>query len=173
MINSKTHKNASLELIIPVYNESDALPFLFHELKSIFSSDNLTKNNIIHIHYLFIDDGSSDSTASLIQHEIEMGLPATLFRFSRNFGHQNAVSAGLSKSNADLTAIIDADLQDPPQVIFKMIQAWREGYDVVYGQRTKRKENIIKVLRLSVVDRFNTLIFFSKTIFKFQVTRKK
>jgi dolichol-phosphate mannosyltransferase len=68
-----------------------------------------------------------------------------LYRFSRNFGHQNAVSAGIDHSEADLLAIIDADLQDPPELIPEMVGRWREGFDVVYAERKKRKESALKI----------------------------
>ena len=104
----------------------------------------MKSNRIDSIHYLFIDDGSKDSSAEIIQHKIKQNLPATLYRFTRNFGHQNAVSAGLDKSTSDVVSVIDADLQDPPEVIFKMVKKWRDGFDVVYGERRKRKENLFK-----------------------------
>lgn len=134
----------SLDIIIPVFNEEEVLPILFERLETVFSSTNLELNSISSVHYIIVDDGSSDRLAEITCGYIKEGLPATLYRFTRNFGQQNAVSAGLDNSTADVAAVIDADLQDPPEVILQMISKWREGYDVIYGERKKRKENILK-----------------------------
>ena len=141
---NRNNKFISLDIIIPVFNEEEVLHSLFQRLNKVFSEENLKSNRIDSIHYLFIDDGSKDSSAEIIQHKIKQNLPATLYRFTRNFGHQNAVSAGLDKSTSDVVSVIDADLQDPPEVIFKMVKKWRDGFDVVYGERRKRKENLFK-----------------------------
>ena len=108
------------------------------------SKENLQLNQINSVRYLFIDDGSKDKSAEIINGYIKEGINATLYRFTRNFGHQNAVSAGLDNSTSDVVAVLDADLQDPPEVVLLMIAEWRKGYDVVYGVRKKRKENFLK-----------------------------
>ena len=141
---SNRKRPISLEIIIPVYNEEAVLNDLFDELQTVFTDDDLKENNIKNIQYLFIDDGSSDKSVKMISNFIKKGATAKLFRLSRNFGHQNAVSSGLDKSTANVAAVIDADLQDPPEVILQMIEKWREGFDVVYGERRNRKENIFK-----------------------------
>jgi len=92
------------------------------------------------IRYLLIDDGSHDKSSEIICSYIKKGVSAVLYRFSRNFGHQNAVSAGLENAEADVVAVIDADLQDPPEVILQMLDKWREGFDVVYGERKSGKK---------------------------------
>jgi glycosyltransferase involved in cell wall biosynthesis len=134
----------TLDLIIPLYNEAEVLDFLFETLDKTFSPENLARRNLAAVRYLFVDDGSSDSSASIISERIRAGAPAALYRLSRNFGHANAVSAGIDRSTADLVAVIDADLQDPPAVVLEMIDRARQGYNVVYGQRRKRKENVFK-----------------------------
>jgi glycosyltransferase involved in cell wall biosynthesis len=134
----------TLDLIIPLYNEAEVLDLLFATLDKTFCPQNLAPRNISAVRYLFVDDGSSDSSAHIISERIRAGAPAALYRLSRNFGHANAVSAGLDRSTADLVAVIDADLQDPPAVILEMIDRARDGYNVVFGQRRKRKENIAK-----------------------------
>ncbi len=144
IIKYRKNKSISLEIIIPVYNEEGVLDLLIKRLSDVFSVEQLKINNIKSVNYLFIDDGSQDKSADIIQSYIKEGLNSTLYRFSRNFGHQNAVSAGLDKSAADVVVVIDADLQDPPEVIYKMVERWRNGYDIVYGERKKRKENIFK-----------------------------
>jgi len=141
----RTDRWITIEIIIPVYNEEEVLPILFKTLESVFSHENLKKNKIKKIQYLLIDDGSKDSSVKIILEHIKKGQPATLYRFTRNFGHQNAVSAGLEHATGDVVAVIDADLQDPPEVIFQMIEEWRKGFDVIYGIRKKRKENFLKV----------------------------
>ena len=135
----------SLDIVIPVYNEEEVLNVLFKKLETVFSSSNQEKHLIKSVNYLMIDDGSKDRSAEIICQYIGQGNPAVLYRLSRNYGHQNAVSAGLEYSTADVVGIIDADLQDPPEAILDMIKKWREGFDLVYGVRKKRKEGWYRV----------------------------
>ena len=128
----------TLEIIIPVFNEEEVLTELFLRLEKSLAPELLQAAGVSGCRYLFVDDGSTDSTAALITARIQDGMAAKLLRFSRNFGHQNAVSAGLTHSTGDLVAVIDADLQDPPELLPGMIQALNEGFDVVYGERAKR-----------------------------------
>jgi dolichol-phosphate mannosyltransferase len=134
----------TLDLIIPLYNEAEVLDLLFETLDQTFNRETLAARNIADVRYILVDDGSSDSTARIVSERIRAGASATLYRLSRNFGHANAVSAGLDHATADLVAVLDADLQDPPSVVLEMIDKARDGYNVVYGQRRKRKENILK-----------------------------
>ena len=133
-----------LDIVIPIFNEEDVLRLLFDRLAAVFRPEALAAKAITRVRYVMVDDGSSDGSAALITRAIDGGAPATLVRFSRNFGHQGAVSAGLSESRGDVVAVIDADLQDPPELIFEMIDRWREGYDVVYAQRRRRREGLVK-----------------------------
>lgn len=135
----------SFDVIIPIYNEQASLPALHARLKSVFSPSEMARHRIKTAHFIFIDDGSIDRSAELITGFIKEGLPATLIRLSRNFGHQNALTAGLHYSKADVTAVIDGDLQDPPEVMMEMLVKWRNGYNVVFGQRRRRKENPLLV----------------------------
>lgn len=135
---------ATLDLVIPVYNEADALGRLFDTLDRTFSPASLAARQIDRVRYLLIDDGSSDASARIIADRIRAGAPAALYRLSRNFGHQSAVCAGLDCATADLVAILDADLQDPPEVVLEMVDKSREGYNVVFGVRRRRKEPIWK-----------------------------
>jgi dolichol-phosphate mannosyltransferase len=135
----------SLDIIIPVYNEESVLDILFKRLESVFTPENLKKYGIKTVRFLMIDDGSKDRTAEIICNYIAQGVPAVLYRFSRNFGHQNAICSGIENADADVVSIIDADLQDPPEVILEMLLKWRDGYDVIYGERKNRKENVFKV----------------------------
>ena len=137
---------ASLDIIIPLYNEEEMLELLAAELSRIFTAQALAERRLSRIRYLMIDDGSRDGTASAVSARIAQGFPAVLYRLSRNFGHQNAVCAGLDHADADLVAVIDADLQDPPELILQMVDRWREGSDVIYAERRKRKESALKRL---------------------------
>jgi polyisoprenyl-phosphate glycosyltransferase len=135
----------SLDLVIPVWNEEAVLPLLFARLREAFSPERCAASGIGSVRYVLVDDGSQDRTAETIRAEIERGLPALLLRLSRNFGHQAAVSAGLDHAHADLVAVIDADLQDPPELIHEMTACWRRGHEIVYGVRRRRQENPLKV----------------------------
>ncbi len=134
----------TLTLVIPAYNEAAMIPILAQRLHEVFAAENRRQHNLSHVTYLFIDDGSQDETVALISQHFALGTEAKIIRFSRNFGHQAAVSAGLVFAEGDLISIIDADLQDPPEVILQMVKKWQEGYDVVYGQRANRKESLPK-----------------------------
>jgi polyisoprenyl-phosphate glycosyltransferase len=134
----------TLDVVIPIFNEEDALDLLFERLRATFSTQRLAERGVSTVHYVLVDDGSTDASANRVSQAIAAGLPATLLRLSRNFGHQNAVSAGLAESRSDLVAVIDADLQDPPELLFEMIGRWRAGFDVVYGRRRRRAENLVK-----------------------------
>ncbi len=134
----------SLDVVIPVFNEEEVLGHLFTRLSEVLSSERLADSRIRSMRCLLVDDGSRDGSAAIIRDHIDGGFPGELIRLSRNFGHQAAVSAGLAATDADVVAIIDADLQDPPGLIPDMVALWRAGSDVVYGQRLDRKENAFK-----------------------------
>jgi polyisoprenyl-phosphate glycosyltransferase len=136
----------SLDLVIPLYNEEAVLHELLARLRQVFDREALERCDVRSARYVFVDDGSSDRSAWIVAEAIEAGLPAVLYRLSRNFGHQNAVSAGLDLSCADLVAVIDADLQDPPELILDMIAEWRRGHDVVFARRRHRKESPLRNL---------------------------
>lgn len=127
-----------ISIVIPVYNEMEVFHFLIEEL------ENLLKR-IPDAEVIMIDDGSNDGTTDLIR---KKSLEDPRFQgvvFSRNFGHQIALSAGLKYARAtEAIMVIDADLQDPPKMIDEFLKSLKDGYDVVYGIRRKRKENILK-----------------------------
>lgn len=126
--------------IFPVYNEEGNIIVLQKELQKILET--IKKKYDYEI--IFVNDGSSDgSLEKLVQiHEKDKNIQ--IINLSRNFGHQIAITAGLDYTKADCTIIMDADLQDPPEVCLEMIKKWEEGYEVVFGQRRKRKDNIFK-----------------------------
>ena len=123
-----------LSIVIPVFNEQKNIPHLFDRIVSASPSWNLPFEVIL------IDDGSIDNTLSLLQQINKKDDRFKFISFSRNFGHQTAVSAGLRYSKGDVVAVMDADLQDPPEELYRFLDKWREGYQVIYGIRTKRKK---------------------------------
>ena len=123
----------SICIIIPIYNEEESLPFLKKRLVEIIKN---IKNYKIKV--LFINDGSSDSSLEIIKDIRENDKTFNYISFSRNFGKETAIIAGLDYSNDDAVIIMDADLQDPPELIPELIEYWEAGYDDVYAQRRTR-----------------------------------
>ncbi len=123
----------SISVIIPVFNETEVIDTTYQRLKSVMESLPMSYELI------FVNDGSSDDTEQKICGYAETDQTVKLIGFSRNFGHQCAISAGMNYAGGDAVIVIDADLQDPPELIPQMIEKWQEGYEVVYGKRLKRK----------------------------------
>ncbi len=121
-----------LSVVIPVYYEEAVVQACYRELKQVMH-DNGWMYELI-----FVNDGSKDQTLELLKEIAQSDSQVKIIDFSRNFGHQVAVTAGVFHSQGDVVVIIDADLQDPPYVIQQMVEKWQEGYDVVYGKRKKR-----------------------------------
>ena len=122
-----------LSIVVPCYNEELVLAELHDRLVSVLDQLGDTDGEIV-----YVDDGSKDRTPALLK-ELQLREPRVgVVSLSRNFGHQIAVTAGLEHAGGDAVVIIDADLQDPPEVILEMVARWREGYQVVYGLRAKR-----------------------------------
>lgn len=146
--------NILLSIIIPCYNEESVIHQTFKRVQDILL---LNKYNY---EIVFINDGSKDNTEEILKTFSKIDRNTKIISFSRNFGHQSAVSAGITNCNGDLAVIIDADLQDPPELIPEMIQLYKkEKCNVVYGVRKKRKkENLLKKLTAKIFYRFtNTL----------------
>lgn len=120
-------------IVVPAYNEQEVLAESYKRLTEVMEQ---TKENY---EIIFINDGSRDRTYEIIELICKKDRHVKLINFSRNFGHQIAVTAGMEYSSGQAIVIIDADLQDPPHIILEMIKKWKEGYDVVYGQRLKRE----------------------------------
>ena len=136
-------------IVVPVYNEDEVIIESYKRLKQVL--DSLQETYEI----LFVNDGSKDKTAAIISELCEMDINLKLINFSRNFGHQIAITAGMDFAVGDAIVVIDADLQDPPEVIPKMIAKWKEGYDVVYGKRLERQgETFFKKLTAKIFYRF-------------------
>ena len=121
-----------ISIIIPIYNEEQVLNESYKRIKEV--ADNIGDNYEL----IFINDGSSDKSLDMLRELAINDSKTVVLSFSRNFGHQCAVSAGMEYCAGDSAIIIDADLQDPPQVIYEMVAKWKEGYDIVYGKRKSR-----------------------------------
>jgi dolichol-phosphate mannosyltransferase len=134
----------TLEVIVPVYDEAEMVSPLLDRLAAALAPEKLAEQGVTRARLTFVDDGSRDDTAALLARRIEEGLDARLLRFTRNFGHQSAVCAGLDRAEADLIAVMDADLQDPPELLLAMVARWRAGADVVFGRRRRRRGNPLK-----------------------------
>ncbi len=127
-----------LSVVIPVFNEIENLPALHERLTAVLQATALSYEII------FVDDGSRDRSVALL-HELAATNPhLVVVELARNFGHQVAISAGLDHSRGRAVIIMDADLQDPPEVLPQFIAKWQEGYDVVYAVREQRKEGWLK-----------------------------
>lgn len=135
-----------LEIVLPVYNEEEVVDLLLERLARALSPEKLAAHGVSRASLLFIDDGSTDATASILAARIASGLDARVIRFSRNFGHQSAVCAGIDRADADVVVIMDSDLQDPPEILLEMIDRWRQGADVVFARRRRRRGNVLKRL---------------------------
>lgn len=131
------NSNFYISVVIPIYNEKENLPLLTERLVRVLSQ--YKKFEII-----YVDDGSRDISCQLILEQAKQHKQIKLVKLSRNFGHQEAISAGIEYSEGDAVIVMDGDLQDPPEVLPMFIDKWQEGFEVVYAIREKRKENIFK-----------------------------
>lgn len=120
-------------VIIPMYNEEEVI------LESYRRLDNVMRPLEEEYELIFVNDGSRDRTMEIMLDVAKKDPHVKIVDFARNFGHQTAVTAGMKYSSGDAVVIIDADLQDPPELIPGMIEKWKEGYEVVYGKRLKRE----------------------------------
>ena len=131
---SQTSEEFLLSIIIPCYNEAEVIQQTHHQLTE------LLHQNQINFELIYVDDGSKDQTVAILEDIYSQSEDnINILCLSRNFGHQIAVTAGLENSQGDAVVIIDADLQDPPELIPEMIRLWQDGYDVVYGLRINRQ----------------------------------
>ena len=144
----------SIDIIVPCFNESECIEDSIFELTNFIKSENQYKFSII-----FINDGSTDNTLKIISKYAKDYSYIKVINFTKNFGHQAAVSAGINHSLGDAAIIIDADLQDPISVASKMIDLWENGFDVVSGKRIKREgERLFKILSSKYFYRFLNFI---------------
>jgi dolichol-phosphate mannosyltransferase len=130
-----------LTVVVPVFNEEACLAALFARLQAVRQK----MAELIRVEYLFVDDGSRDHSLAMLSALAAQHDYVQVIGFSRNFGHQIAVTAGIDHARGDWVALIDADLQDPPELLADMLQMAQQGFDVVYGQRRSRKgESLFK-----------------------------
>lgn len=134
-----------LSIVVPVFNEAEGINAFYARMKSVADAMQDVDHELI-----FVEDGSTDQSFARLRALAEADSRVAIIKFARNFGHQMAITAGLDAARGDCVVVIDADLQDPPEVIPEMVQRWRDGYDVVYGVRAYRKgESALKVLTAS------------------------
>ena len=123
-----------ITILVPAYNEQEVLESLYQRLGKLAND-----NKSFEFEFLFVNDGSRDKTLEIIQHYAKTDYRVAYVNLSRNFGKEIAMIAGLDYVTGDAAVIIDADLQDPPELIPKMIKYWQEGYDDVYAKRNSRE----------------------------------
>ena len=131
----------TLSLVLPIYNEEEVIPELHGRLQ-----DFLAKLGV-DTEVLFINDGSKDKSMEMLRGIAKAEPRYRILSFARNFGHQTAITAGVDYARGQAVVVMDADLQDPPDVVLEMVAKWREGFDVVYGKRRSREgETFFKLL---------------------------
>lgn len=123
-------KNGKISVVVPVYNEEENIHTLYEKLREV-----LSKRDNYEI--IFVDDGSTDSTLSTIEKLNKKDAEVKYLSFSRNFGHQIALKAGLDHTSGDCVITMDGDLQHPPEYILPMLKKWEEGYEAVYSIRSE------------------------------------
>lgn len=137
-------RDGKISLVIPVYNEEKIIPELYRRVKEV-------ADQIPSIEIVFVDDGSSDSSCEMLEKICKEDYRFKVLVLSRNFGHQPAIFSGIEHTTGDAVVIMDADLQDPPELILTMVEEWKKGYDVVYGVRTEREgETFFKKFTASI-----------------------
>lgn len=139
-------KGPELTVVVPVFNEAGNVPLLVSRLKPVLESC------VASFEIVFVDDGSSDDTLAALKLENTRDARVRAVSFSRNFGKEIAIAAGLDHASGDAVVIMDADLQHPPEVIPAFVAKWREGFQNVYGQRTHREHD--SALRRMLSQRF-------------------
>ncbi len=121
-----------ISIVVPVYNEEASLAALLDRFRA------LPRAPDDRYEYVFVDDGSQDGSLAILKREAAANRDCRVIALSRNFGHQTAITAGLDHAKGDAVVVMDADLQDPPELVLDMVSKWREGYDVVYARRLRR-----------------------------------
>lgn len=125
-----------LSLVIPIFNEEENIAELYKRLCAVLDENKVDRAEII-----FVNDGSRDGSEAMIRELKRKDPRLKLVNFSRNFGHQAAITAGIDLSRGRATILMDADMQDPPQLIGEMLQKWRDGGEIVYAVREKRNDD--------------------------------
>ncbi len=142
-------ESVRFSVVIPVFNEEEVLPETYRRLTGVM--EELSEPYEL----IFVNDGSRDRSPEILDDLARKDPRVRVIHFSRNFGHQAAITAGMDYARGEAVIVIDADLQDPPEVIPEMVAKWREGYEVVYGKRAKREgETFFKRFTASFFYRF-------------------
>jgi polyisoprenyl-phosphate glycosyltransferase len=144
MVRVETHRERpvtgpapELSIVIPIYNEEDTIAELHRRLLSVAAALNTS------FEIIFVNDGSSDRSLEMLRETSTTNPQIKIIDLSRNFGHQAALLAGLSRASGQAIVMMDGDLQDPPELIPDLVALWRSGFDVVYAVRKNRKENLL------------------------------
>ena len=140
-----SREKALLSVVVPLFNEEDVIRLTHARITELLGH---AQQNL-DLEIVYVDDGSKDQSPALLSEMAESDPRVCVITLSRNFGHQPAVTAGLRHAVGDVVAVIDADLQDPVELIPEMIGKWRDGYSVVYGIRRNRKESMSTVFGYS------------------------
>ena len=141
-----------VSVVLPVYNEAKILQELLSRLTDVLSTCRARWEVV------FVNDGSSDASRTVLDGFADADSRVRVVHFSRNFGHQAAVQAGLAHAMGDAVVLMDSDMQDAPEAIHRFLSEWQNGYEVVYAVRTKRKENICKRMLFAGFHRFMSSI---------------
>ena len=141
---STAHPSATPELlsiVLPAYNEQEVLPMAYERFTAVRPA--LAELGLDY-ELVFVNDGSRDDTPAMLDDLAASDPHVRAVHLTRNFGHQAAITAGLNVARGDAVVIMDCDLQDPPEILPDFVRKWREGYQVVFAVRQKRKESIFK-----------------------------
>ena len=132
------HGAIVLAIVVPCYNEEAVLAQTFARLSAVRERLVCAGKISQHSEIVFVDDGSRDATWGLVERWVRAGEPVTGVKLSRNCGHQNALLAGMQSTRSDAVVTIDADLQDDEEAIERMVDAFHQGFEIVYGVRARR-----------------------------------
>ncbi len=127
-----------LSVVVPLFNEQETLPDLYRRLTAALTAAGVRYELVL------VNDGSGDATALHLDRLAASDPRVVAVHLSRNFGHQPAVSCGIDQARGDAVVVMDGDLQDPPELLPRLLDRWRDGFDVVYAVREKRKEGPVK-----------------------------
>src|SRR5256886_15789975 len=144
-----------VSLVVPLFNEEECLPLLQRELTAV--ADRIEREKGLRVEIVMVDDGSIDGSWLQVVDFARADPRVRAVSFSRNFGHQAALSCGYGLAAGDAVVTLDADLQDPPEVVLELIDAWQQGTDIVYAVRERREgETLFKRWSAEALDRKST-----------------
>lgn len=132
--------NKKISIVIPAYNEEANIPIIYRKLTTILINELHSYDYEI----IFVNDGSQDNSEDILKQLVQTNKKVKVINFTRNFGHQIALTAGMHRATGECCITMDCDLQDPPTLIKDMIKKWEEGYKIVYARRKKREEGLFK-----------------------------